>query len=322
MGSKYWLLLEKSDETRVSQGIDAYRDETGRAYRYDSLVPNHKNLSAGDSVVIRKEDEILGTGFVDDISVTHGIKIHRRCPDCKGTDVRERATLTPRWKCGKCAAEFAEPMATQTDVRAFVASIRGFQSLSNPPTVQQVKACAVGGNGEKSQLSMIELDPDRLASAIGGSFPTTMTLARYPVAKASGQGFGLSAEQRRAVELRAMSIVENMYIADGWAMENTSNTHPFDFMALRGNQRRFIEVKGTTGRGETIVLTHGEADHAKKHSDKMALVVVAGIVLTETEGTWMANGGQVSVHFHPWSPEPERLLATEYRYSVPNSNAQ
>ena len=27
MASKWWLLLEKSDETRVSQGINAYRDD-------------------------------------------------------------------------------------------------------------------------------------------------------------------------------------------------------------------------------------------------------------------------------------------------------
>ena len=315
MGPKYWLLLEKSNETRVSQGIDAYMDETGRAYRYDSLVPNHKNLSMGDIVVIRKENEILGTGFIDDISVTDGIKNHRRCPACKGTDIRERAKLIPMWKCGKCAEEFAEPLTTQTVVRGFVASINGFQGLGNPPTVQQVKACAIGGNGEKSQLSMLELDPDRLAALLGGSLP--MTRARQTAAKAGGQGFGLSAEQRRAVELHAMSIVEKMYIADGWSLENTSSTQPFDFIARRGNQRRFIEVKGTTGAGESIVLTRGEVEHAQKNSAEMALVVISGVILSEAEGTWRADGGRVSVQFHPWSPEPERLIATEYRYSVP-----
>lgn len=319
MASKWWLLLEKSNETRVSQGIDAYRDETGRAYHYDSLVPNHRNLTAGDNVVIRKENEIIGTGFIDDISVTDGIKIHRRCPDCGGTDVRERAKLLPRWKCGKCAAEFAEPNETQTAVRSFVASIHGFQSLENPPAVQQVKACAVGGNGEKSQLSMIELDSDALAAVLGGALPENPTVASRspPSMKLGGQGFGLSAEQRRAVELRAMSIVEDMYLAEGWAIEDTSRTQPFDFLATRGDERRYIEVKGTTGPGETVVLTHREVDHAKEHHADMVLVVVVAIVLTEAEGSWEAGGGRIARHLHPWSPEPERLTTTEYRYTVP-----
>lgn len=322
MASKWWLLLEKSDETRVSQGIDAYRDETGRAYHYDSFVPKHRNLSVGDRVVIRKENAILGTGLIDDISVSDGIKTHRRCPDCGGTDVRARVRLIPKWKCGKCAAVFTEPTETQSQVRSFVAAIRGFQGLSDPPTVQQVKACAVGGNGEKSQLSMIELDVDRLAAALGGALPTRTILAatRRPTSKVLGQGFGLSAEQRRAVELRAMSIVEAMYAREGWTMDDTSDTHPFDFLATRGDQQRFIEVKGTSGLGETIVLTHGEVDHAKKHSGQTVLVVVAGIVLTEADGVWRGEGGRISVHLHPWSPQPDKLFATESRYSVSSSS--
>ena len=44
MSANYWLILEKSDETWVSKGIDGYQDQTGESYHYDSLVPNHKNL--------------------------------------------------------------------------------------------------------------------------------------------------------------------------------------------------------------------------------------------------------------------------------------
>jgi hypothetical protein len=44
--SNYWLLLEKSNETRISKGIDGYQDQTGESYQYDSLVPNHKNITS------------------------------------------------------------------------------------------------------------------------------------------------------------------------------------------------------------------------------------------------------------------------------------
>lgn len=42
--NNYWLLLEKSDETRIYNSIDGYNDSTGEIYNYDSLVQNHLNL--------------------------------------------------------------------------------------------------------------------------------------------------------------------------------------------------------------------------------------------------------------------------------------
>jgi ribosomal protein L37AE/L43A len=316
MASRWWLLLEKSDETRVSQGIDAYRDETGRAYHYDNLVPNCTQLQAGDGVVIRKENDIIGTGFIDSISISDAVKTHRRCPECKGTDVRERVTKTPKWKCGKCAAEFAEPEETQAEVKSYVASIRDFQGLAAPPGVREVKACAVGGNGETSQLSMIDLDPDQLAEVLGGRLPEMSVNGPQP-SGGGGQGFGLTAEQRRAVELRAMNLVEEWYVKEGWTMENTSRDHPYDFLATRGDERWFVEVKGTTGAGENVVLTHGEVDHARAHCRQTALAVVTGIVLERVDGDWNALSGRVARHIRPWAPEPDRLMATEYRYTVP-----
>lgn len=316
MVNKWWLLLEKSNETRISQGIDPYRDETGRSYHYDSKVPNHKNLRRGDGVIIRKDNEILGMGFIDAINVSDSVKAHRRCPNCSSTDVRERATLNPRWKCGKCADEFSEPLHTETQVKSHVATIGGFREFVTPPTVQQVKACAVGVNGKKSQHSMIGLDPHRLSEVLGGGLPRN-SINRRDVSPSGSQGFGLSVAQRRAVEMRAMAITEELYASEGWSIVDTSSGNPFHFLASRGDERWFIEVKGTTGAGGTIVLTHGEVHHARANHERTALVIVTGIVLEQVDGVWRALSGRVTSHIRPWSPEPERLLATEYRYDVP-----
>lgn len=137
----YWLLLEKSDETRVSKGIDGYRDSTGESYHYDSLVPNHRNLAAGDLAVLRKESEIIGVGTIGDISETTDAKIHRRCPKCNSTDIRERTTKQPKWKCGKCTDEFSDPKETIVEVRSFVAAIKDFTRL-NPPRRSKPSRCA------------------------------------------------------------------------------------------------------------------------------------------------------------------------------------
>ena len=97
MTHNWWLLLQKSDETRISLGIDAYNDITGKMYQYDDHVPNHKNLKTGDYIVLRKENEILGYGYIGKIKTDENrTKTHRRCPSCNQTDIRERRTKTPK----------------------------------------------------------------------------------------------------------------------------------------------------------------------------------------------------------------------------------
>jgi ribosomal protein L37AE/L43A len=166
--TQFWLLLEKSEDTRISKGIDPYNDKTGRIYQYDSLVPNHKRLNAGDIVIVRKDDMLVGCGKVSSIKTHTALKKHRRCPDCHGTDIRERTTKLPRWKCGKCAKEFKTPVETNARVTSYVASISAFATITDAPSVNSVKMCAYRSkDGIKSQLSILLLDPLRLRKILG-----------------------------------------------------------------------------------------------------------------------------------------------------------
>lgn len=322
MPNKWWLLLEKSDETRISKGIDAYQDDTGRAYHYDSLVPNHRNLATGDVVLVRKEDEVIGWGVIGSIEATDGLKIHRRCPSCSGTDVRERKTKSPKWKCGKCAAEFMEPTETETPVRSYVATIDGFSLFDQQPDVRSVKRCAIAEDGEKSQLSMIQLRPETVLALVRADPPRVTSRDSAEKPSTGGQGFGLTVEQRRAVELCAMAVARTIYERDGWIVDDKSNGNPFDLLATKAGQRRFIEVKGTTGDGATVILTHGEVAHACSHATESAIVVVGCITLSDAGGAWRADGGRVVAHHDPWCPDRDRLMPTEYRYNVPAGSCQ
>ena len=129
-----WLLLEKSEETRISKGIDKYKDETGKTYLYDSFVPNHKNLHADDFVVLRKENVIVGVGTNRHSAEEDSTKKHRRCVSCQSTDIRERKMRFPKWKCGKCAHEFHAPDESIVKVRSYTATIEGFVELDKPPS--------------------------------------------------------------------------------------------------------------------------------------------------------------------------------------------
>ena len=312
---QFWLLLEKSDETRVSQGIDSYRDITGEAYHYDSLVPNHKRLKVGDHVILRKEKSILGIASIKGIEVSRASKLHRRCPHCNATDIRERSGLRPAWKCPRCREQFDHPRETSTSVDSYVATLDGFTRLNRPPGVVEVKRCASKGDGSKSQLSILRLDPAKIKAVFEG-LGTRLTLSQSGEEKA-GQGFGLSYPERREVELRAMHVVRIFYEEQGWQVVDKSASQPFDFLATKGSEKRFVEVKGTVGEGASVVLTQGEVEHAKKHPGRSALVIVSRITLVYSGGAVSADGGTISTHFDPWTIFDSDLKPTEYRYRIP-----
>lgn len=314
MNNRYWLLLEKSDDTRISKGIDGYQDKTGELYNYDNLVPNHKQLGSGDYVFLRKENDILGVGRVGDIAQGTDAKIHRRCSDCRSTDIRERTTKDPKWKCGKCGNEFEAPSETIVEVQTFEASIVDFSRLNSPPSVHDVKRCAAEGDGIKSQLSILELDPTKVQTLLEGTAVTPTV--RTGKSTKGGQGFGLSQPERVAVEKRAMDVARKLYEDDDWKVVDKSGSNPFDFLATRGKEVRYIEVKGTTGEGASIILTHGEVKHVRAKRKASALVVVTRISLAKPHADWIGSGGTVTVHEAPWTLEDEMLEPTEYRYSL------
>jgi ribosomal protein L37AE/L43A len=314
MKERYWLLLEKSDDTRISKGIDGYLDKTGEAYHYDSLVPNHKQMRSGDYIVLRKENRILGVGRVKEIAQKPDTKIHRRCPTCRSTDIRQRMTKFPTWKCGKCAHEFNSPEETIVEVQSFIASISDFAQLNAPPSVQEVKRCATEGDGTSSQLSILELNPSKIQTLLEGVAVSPSPWTQP--ANRKGQGFGLSQLERKAVEMRAMRVARQLYEQDGWEVVDKSGSNSFDLLATRGKDVRYIEVKGTTGQGATIILTHGELKHAKDHKQCSSLVVVSKISVLNTAGNLLGLGGEVRLHKDPWTIDESLLEPTEYRYRI------
>ncbi len=309
-----WLLLEKSDDTRISKSISSYNDKTGKEYNYDSLVPNHKNLHQGNLAILRKENQILGYGVIGVIHQQEGLKHHKRCPACKSTDVRERKNRVPKWKCGKCGHEFSTPEETASTVVQYHASIESFVRFDNPPSVESVKGCAFG-EGVSSQLSILNLDPQRLRLLFSG---TDLPLSDSISSEASpGQGFGLSSPERKAVELHAMAMAVALYHGMGWEVVDKSATCPFDLLARKDDQQRFIEVKGSIGNGLSVLLTHGEVFHAKEHAGESVLVVVANIQLSLTNDKWFASGGKIVCHEHPWIIVESSLQPTQFRYTTP-----
>jgi hypothetical protein len=113
-------------------------------------------------------------------------------------------------------------------------------------------------------------------------------------AHATGQGFGLTAPERRAVELRAMLLAKLWLEAEGYSVEDVSAKSSYDYAATKGNQTLKIEVKGLTGKGADVVLmTRREVDLHQQEKGSTGLILVSNVQLVRDNGTIATTGGTV-----------------------------
>ena len=131
----------------------------------------------------------------------------------------------------------------------------------------------------------------------------------------SRQGFGLSAEEKRCVELHAMNAAKKYLKGKHFEkVEDVSERNPFDLLATRRGSFLSVEVKGTTGHGAEIRLTRGEVRFQQMAYPANMLIVVHSIKLKRgTEPK--ASGGKLRV-FTPWKLDARRLLPQAYSYEV------
>jgi hypothetical protein len=104
-------------------------------------------------------------------------------------------------------------------------------------------------------------------------------------------------------------------------VEDVGATRSYDLhCSARGRHDHYVEVKGTTGRLDSVVLTANEVALARKWYPHTALYVVHQVELTGEPRDPLARGGCVC-ELNPWLPEPSRLTATIFRYRLADERA-
>jgi len=132
-----------------------------------------------------------------------------------------------------------------------------------------------------------------------------------------GRAPRLSDAERKAVERRAMDVVEEHYRELGYDLEDVSSSGAWDFTASHADgDVVHIEVKGTTGRGDAVTVTAGERRHAEEFAHP-ALAIVTGIRLVRG-GKPSARDGVLAIHLDPWSTKDGSWTATVWRYEPPD----
>ena len=67
----------------------------------------------------------------------------------------------------------------------------------------------------------------------------------------------MSAECKKAVEKRSMTMARKHYEREGYHVEDTSANRPYDFECTKRGKVVRVEVKGTIGNGASVLVTAG-----------------------------------------------------------------
>lgn len=163
--SRAWSLISMGTEQQYA-GNQGYLDESGRVYRYDSHVANHKNVLPGDLVFIRDRTALIGCAIVERVASAAGKKTMRRCPECGLVDLKERKTMKPRFRCSE-GHQFDAPREEIVDVTNFDAHYENtFISAPRALSARQLKAAAIRPS---DQLAIEEVNPGVVEAELIGS---------------------------------------------------------------------------------------------------------------------------------------------------------
>jgi len=168
-----WSLIALQSEKRQYGGNTGYVDDWVRIYRYDSSVPNHRQLDRGDLVFIRDTDTLLGVACVDKILAFPSEKLRQRCPVCGSTGLKVRRSKAVPWRCAK-GHEFDSPVQFVNSVTAYEAHYGG--SFVGVPAVLPVAVLKAAAFRPNDQLSIEELDLARIERTLTNQFPETTGL--------------------------------------------------------------------------------------------------------------------------------------------------
>ena len=161
--SESWLLLAVGGR-RQHGGNDGYDDNPRAYYSWDSTVPNHANVKVGDLVALWDKENLLGASRIERIETQLGTKTVRRCAACGLSNIKERLTLTPAFRCNRCSATFDHPLEVEKEIVAYRCHhdsnwVDLFQVLS-PYRLRRL--C----QSSKSQLSLRRLSWSQFVAAV------------------------------------------------------------------------------------------------------------------------------------------------------------
>lgn len=159
--------------------------------------------------------------------------------------------------------------------------------------------------------------PETVDPAVAATLSAVERVSNPLRDRTTGQGFGLNAAERKAVELQAMKLATEQLMAQGYQVKDVSATKSFDLLAKNADGKElYVEVKGTTSGPDCILLTTNEVALHQLHYPDNALIIVHGINLDRSAHAPTGSGGSI-LTFKPWKIDETHLVPLSFRYTVP-----
>lgn len=133
--------------------------------------------------------------------------------------------------------------------------------------------------------------------------------------KRRGQARQLDAERRKKVEDAAQERLMQHYRDKGWAVEDTRVGNPFDARATKNGKVKFLEAKGTTTDGASVIVTRNEVKWALDHPGACVLGIWSGIRFLKG-GEVDASSGDFCIL--KWDPDDDDLEAISFDWFPPS----
>lgn len=143
------------------------------------------------------------------------------------------------------------------------------------------------------------------------------TQSRGKVAKRGGSGYLADSVVRSAVEWRAVDLAVEAYKAEGYTVDYTGASNPYDLEVRLGADMRRVEVKGSSGAATTVELTSGEVDNSRDAMPTDLFVVDSIQWEREYDGSVRAYSGDVR-WWKGWTADDASLKAIRFRLKLPS----
>ena len=170
-------------ENRQYGGNTGYDDQADVYYSWDSTVNTAANIQVGDSVALWDKERLLGLSVIEAIDTEQEVKVLRRCanPSCGRSNINERRTLIPRFRCQNCGFEFDNPATEYVKVTKYTSRHdAAWTPLEGTLTGDELRTLCIS---PRSQLSMRQLDWEAFGAALatqGGKHALQRVADRAP----------------------------------------------------------------------------------------------------------------------------------------------
>jgi hypothetical protein len=180
------------------------------------------------------------------------------------------------------------------------------------PKGHPVHDALIGRSLPRHRVELTYHDTSEQDAMLAGEIGRAAT-AEHALPGATEQGRVMDPQRRKALEDAAQHRLETYYRDRGWAVEDVRFGGPYDAIARKNDQIRYLEAKGTQSNGTTVTVTAGEVAHARQHPGECVIGILSGLRFTDHGEL---DDSDANFALRQWCPADEDLQAIEYRWNA------